>query len=91
MLLNPDKSEMLLIAGWMQTLEFAGRTDVSVAGSDITFAVQLKSLGVVIDRSLSFDQHVKNIVKASNFHIRGLCHIDPFLTRKLQTPLLAAL
>ena len=62
MLLNPDKSEVLLVAGRTQALKFAGGTGVSVAGSDITFAVQLKSLGVVIDRHLSFNQHVKNIV-----------------------------
>ena len=42
MLLTPSKSEVLLVAGRMQALKFAGGTDVSVAGSDITFAVQLK-------------------------------------------------
>jgi len=75
MLLNPDKSEVLLAAGRKQALKFAGGTSVSVAGSDIIFAVQLKSLGVVIDQTLSFDQHVKNVVKTSNFHIKGLRHI----------------
>lgn len=82
MLLNPDKSEVLLIAGRKQASKFASGTSISVAGSDITFAVQLKSLGVVIDQSLSLDQHVKNVVKASNFHIRGLRHIRPFLDQK---------
>ena len=82
MLLNPDKSEVLLVAGRTQALKFAGGTGVSVADSEITFAVQLKSLGVVIDRHLSFDQHVKNIVKVSNFHIRGLRHIRPLLDQK---------
>ena len=43
MLLNPDKSEVLLVAGRMQALKFAGGTGVSVAGSDITFPVQLKA------------------------------------------------
>jgi hypothetical protein len=82
MLLNPDKSEVLLVAGRRQAQKFAGGTGVSVAGSDITFAVQLKSLGVIIDQSLSFDQHVLSVVKASNFHIRGLRHIRPVLDEK---------
>ena len=32
---------------------------------------------------MSFDQHVQNIVKASNFHIRALRHIRPYLDKKL--------
>ena len=79
MLLNPDKSEVLLVAGRAQAQTFAGGSGVSVAGSDIKFAVQLKSLGVMLDQSLSFDQHVRNVVKASNFHIRALRHIRPLL------------
>jgi len=82
MLLNPDKSEVLLVAGRTQAHKFAGGTGISVAGSEITFAVQLKSLGIVIDQSLSFNQHVKNVVKASNFHIKGLRHIRPLLDEK---------
>lgn len=83
MLLNPDKSEVLLVAGRAQVVKFAGGTGISVADSKLTFAVQLKSLGVVIDQSLSFNQHIQNVVKASNFHIRGLRHIRPFLDEKI--------
>lgn len=82
MLLNPDKSEVLLVAGRTQALKFTGASSVSVAGSDITFAVQLKSLGVALDQSLSLDQHVRNVVKTSNFHIRGFRHIRPLLDEK---------
>ncbi len=56
MLLNPDKSEALLIARKTNAEKFAG--GVCVAGSDITFAVQLKSFSVTLDQNLSFDQHV---------------------------------
>ena len=83
MLLNPDKSEVLLIGGRAQVKSFAGGSGVSIAGSDITFSVQLKSLGVTWDQNLSFDQHVQNVVKASNFHIRALRHIRPMLNREV--------
>lgn len=83
MLLNPDKSEILLVAQKVNEKKFAHSTGISVAGSSITFSVQLKSLGVKLDQSLSFDQHVGNIVKASNFNICALRHIRPMLDRSL--------
>ena len=82
MLLNPDKSEVLLAAGRAQASQFAGGSGLRVAGSNITFSVKLKSLGVTIDQNLSLDQHVTNVVKASNFHIMGLRHIRPLLDEK---------
>jgi len=81
MLLNPDKSEALLIARKTNAEKFAGGVGVCVAGSDITFAVQLKSLGVTLDQNLSFDQHVGNIVKSSNYNIHSLRHIRPMLDK----------
>src|SRR3989442_8448186 len=51
--------------------------------SVIKFSVQLKSLGVTLDQGLTFDQHVRNVVKASNFNIRALRHIRPLLTREV--------
>jgi fibrillarin-like rRNA methylase len=83
MLLNPDKSEVLLIARKSNAQSFAGGSGVSVAGSDITFSVNLKSLGVTLDQNLSFNNHVQNIVKASNFHIRALRHIRPYLNKEV--------
>ncbi len=51
-----------------------------VAGSNIKFSVQLRSLGVTLDQELTFDQHVRNVVKVSNFHIHALRHNWPLLT-----------
>lgn len=83
MLLNPDKSEVLLIATPSVAETFAEGSGVAVAGSNITFSVKLKSLGVTLDRTLSFDEHVRNIVKASNFHIKALRHIRPLLDKSV--------
>ena len=81
MLLNPDKSEVLLVASRANATKFAGGSGVCIAGSQIAYSVHLKSLGVTLDSDLSFDQHVGNIVKASNFNIRALRHIRPMLDR----------
>jgi hypothetical protein len=56
-------------------------TGVRVGDSDIAFSVQLKSLGVTLDQNLSFDQHISNIVKSSNYNIRALRHIRPMLDK----------
>ena len=83
MLLNPDKSEVLLVARKANADKFASGTGVCVAGCDVVFSVQLKSLGVILDQSLALDQHVSNIVKASNFNIRALQHIRPMLDKSV--------
>jgi hypothetical protein len=82
MLLNPDKSEVLLAGTRAQTQKM-NASGLAVAGSDIKFSVKLKSLGVTLDQSLSLDDHVTTVVKASNFHIRALRHIRPTLTREV--------
>jgi len=81
MLLNPDKSEVLLVARKANAEKFAHGAGVRVADSDITFSVKLKSLGVTLDQNLSFDQHISNIVKSSNYNIRALRHIRPMLDK----------
>ena len=81
MLLNPDKSEVLLVASQRNAKKIAPGSGVSVAGAKITSSVTLKSLGVTLDRSLTFDQHVQGVVRASNYHIRALRHIRPMLDR----------
>ena len=36
-----------------------------------------------MDKTLSFDKHVKNIVRASNFHIKALRHVRPLLDKSI--------
>ena len=81
MLLNPEKSEVLLVARKAIADKFSNGSGVAVAGSNLTFSVKLKSLGVTLDQTLSFDQHVRDVVKASNFHMKALRHIRPVLSR----------
>ena len=83
MQLNPDKSEVLLIARKANADKFAHGTGVRVVDSEIMFSVQLKSLGVTLDQTMSFDQHVTNIVKSSNYNIRALRHIRPMLDKRV--------
>jgi len=47
---------------------------INVACADIQFSEAVKLLGVTLDTSLSFDQHVTNVVRARNFHLQSLRH-----------------
>ena len=62
MLLHPEKSEVMLLARKVNADKFACGTGVCVARSETVFSMQLKSLGVTLDRSLCFNQHVSNVV-----------------------------
>jgi len=44
----------------------------------------IKSLGITLDRHLTFDQHVANVCKACYFHIRALRHVLQSLSDMLQ-------
>jgi len=46
------------------------------------FSEAVKLLGVTLDTSLSFDQHVTNVVRACNFHLRSLRHLRPSMSAK---------
>ena len=77
---NPDKSEVMYI-GTRQRLRISELPEtVTVAGSTTATTDKLKVLGVVLDSSLTFDQHVRNTVRNCNFHLRALRHIRPSLT-----------
>ena len=56
MLLNPDKSEVLLVARKANGAKFAQGTGVCVAGANILYSVQLKSLGITLDGNLSLER-----------------------------------
>jgi len=81
MMLNPDKSEVLLIGSKTQLRSFADNFSLRIANSSIAGCSAMKSLGVTIDDKLTFNQHVNSVVKACNYHIHALRHIRPCLDR----------
>ena len=59
LLLNPDKSEVMVIGAWTQVKAYPCGDHVDVAGTLLKLRDNVKSLGVTFDRELSFDKHVK--------------------------------
>jgi len=80
LLLNPDKSEVIYIGTGQRLRSSELPETVTVAGSTIATTDKLKVLGVVLDSSLTFDQHVRDTVRNCNFHLHALRHIRPSLT-----------
>ena len=52
-----------------------GINAVTLGDTSIAVSKTVKSLGVTLDETLSFNSHVDNVCKAAHFHIRALRHI----------------
>jgi len=83
--LNSDKSEALII-GSAHQLRAATSTVSSdtVADVDLPLSNEMKVLGVILDRQLTFKNHVSAVARSCNYHNQAIRHI-----RYLQTTQLA--
>jgi hypothetical protein len=73
--MNPDKTEAIVIGtGARQRADGPMRT-VELGCVNIKPSSSVRSLGITIDDTLSFDEHVDSICKTSNFHFRVLRYI----------------
>lgn len=73
--LNPAKSEAIQFSigrGHSTVVDIA---TVNVSGAAIQPTASVKSLGVRLDRHLSFDQQIDSVCKSCYFHIRALRHV----------------
>ena len=80
--INPSKSVSTVFstAQRIKKLNTTGIKTVSVAGSSIQIENDSTTLGVIFDSTLSFNKHVKQTVRSSNYHLRALRHIRHILT-----------
>jgi len=78
--LNPDKYKAIIIGtGARQQSE--GSLEVTDLGNVHNEpSKSIRSLGVVIDNTLSFDAHVNSVCKAVNYHTKALRHIRKRVT-----------
>ncbi len=61
LLLNSDKTEILLIGP---------KNSTGVDGCTVTSST-IKNMGVILDSSLSFENHISNVTKTAFFHLRN--------------------
>jgi hypothetical protein len=80
LMLNADKSDVMLIGTSAQLLAANHISEIVVAGAVLKPVAAIKSLGVTLDSRLTFAAHVTAVCKACNYHIWALRHIRHLLT-----------
>ena len=75
LLLNPNKSEAIVIGTKPQLNTQKASDTINVSGAQLSIQNDIKILGFTIDQELSLKQHVSAVVQACNYHIWALRHI----------------
>jgi len=81
LLLNPSKTEALVIGTYQQVAKFNSAGGVKIANAVVPVSSAVRILGVTIDRHLTFDDHVTKVVQSCNYHIRSLRHIRKLIDK----------
>ena len=78
LLVNPNKSDSMFVGTAVQLKKIVC-DGIRMGGEVVPLSSSVKSLGVIVDRQIKLDSHVKNVCRICNFHSRGL--------RSLRSPL----
>ena len=89
--LNPSKSGAVLLGTCQCLLSFPTVPTVNIASSPVTVTDQIKTLGIIVDKHLTFGSHVSALCQKSVFHLRALRHIRSFLTEDMAASIASAM
>jgi hypothetical protein len=81
LLVNPSKSDGVLVGTNQQLKKMDVSSGVVMSGTKIQFSDSVKTLGVTLDKHLSFTKHVNNVCRACTYHIKALRSLRPSLDR----------
>ena len=73
--MNPDKTEAMVIGTAVRQRTEGAAGSIDLGGVSLVLSHSVRSLGVIIDDTLSFDEKVNSVCKSANFHLRALRHI----------------
>ena len=75
LLLNPSKTEFLLIGTKQQRLKFSQLTTLSLGNDIIPVSSSARNLGFIFDSDMSFTDQINSLSKSCHFHIRDILRI----------------
>ena len=87
LLLNPSKTEFLLIGTKQQRLKFSDLTNLSLSNDIIPVSSSARNLGFIFDSDMSFSDQIKSVSKSCHFHIRDIRRIRHLLPLSAATAL----
>ena len=91
LLLNADKSQAIVLGTATQPRSATSIDSIEVAGVALPVATTLKSLGVILDQRLTFNEHATAVVKSCNYHVRAIRHVRHLLTESVAQTLACSL
>ena len=87
LLLNPSKTEFLLIGTKQQRLKFSQLTTLSLGNDIIPVSSSARNLGFIFDSDMSFTDQINSLSKSCHFHIRDIRRIRHLLPLSSATAL----
>ena len=87
LLLNPSKTEFLLIGTKQQRLKFSDLTNLSLSNDIIPVSSSARNLGFIFDSDMSFSDQINSVSKSCHFHIRDIRRIRHLLPLSTATTL----
>ena len=88
--LNPDKTEMILITSKHNQKSLTLPFSVDLNGTSIRLSSTVRNLGVTLDQSLSFQQHVSRTCQICHFELRIINSIRHYLSQDALKTLISA-
>ena len=77
--INDAKTEFIIFRSTQMKHDF-NSLSVNVGDSQIVPSVKVRNLGVILDQSLTFDDHISAICQSVHFHIRSIGKVRKLLT-----------
>ena len=91
LILNDDKTEAMLIGTQPKLLQLPPSLHLQLDNTSIAFLKSVKSLGVILDSSLSMKNFISATVRSCYFHLRRISLIRKYLSNEAASKLIISL
>jgi hypothetical protein len=78
--LNEDKTEVMIVSSVQMSHRLNIPDTMEVGDCSVPFSTKVKNLGVTLDNHLEMTQHVQQLARSCNFHLKRISSIRRYLT-----------